>query len=254
MAGLMLRAVRNFKPGDFIRVGDHFGRVSERGLFHIEIQTEDRDLTTLPNLYLVTNPVKVIRASGTLITAEVSLGYDISRTKIEALLIEAAQEAELHDPFVHLINLGDFSVTYRVAGLLAEVKQILSTRSRLRINMLEKLHRAGIEIVSPTFMNTRVVPPEKQFIPIEQTATVETTPAAAPEEVVFDKAEEAASLESLREQYEALGKELDLSKELLKKSPDEIEQTRIRSQMDDMEKRREHLALLIKHQEEKEIE
>ena len=38
-----------------------FGRVTERGLFHTEIQTEDRDLVTLPNLYLVTNPVKVVR-------------------------------------------------------------------------------------------------------------------------------------------------------------------------------------------------
>ncbi|MBU0984700.1 MAG: mechanosensitive ion channel family protein [candidate division Zixibacteria bacterium] len=54
MAGLMLRAVKNFRAGDFVRIGDHFGRVSERGLFHVEVQTEDRDLVTLPNLYLVT--------------------------------------------------------------------------------------------------------------------------------------------------------------------------------------------------------
>ena len=33
MAGLMQRVVRNFRPGDFIRVGDYFGRVSEQGLF-----------------------------------------------------------------------------------------------------------------------------------------------------------------------------------------------------------------------------
>ncbi len=81
MAGIMLRAVRSFKMGDFIQVGDHFGRVTERGLFHIEIQTEYRDLTTLPNLYLVNNPVKVIRSSGTIITAEVSLGYDVRTTR-----------------------------------------------------------------------------------------------------------------------------------------------------------------------------
>ena len=43
-AGMMLRAVQSFRSGDFIKVGDYFGRVSERGLFHIEIQTEDRDL------------------------------------------------------------------------------------------------------------------------------------------------------------------------------------------------------------------
>ena len=67
MAGLMLRAVRNFRLGDFLRVGEQFGRVTERGLFHTEIQTEDRDLATLQNLYLVTNPVKVVHASGTVV-------------------------------------------------------------------------------------------------------------------------------------------------------------------------------------------
>jgi small conductance mechanosensitive channel len=45
MAGLMLRAVRAFRPGDFLKTMDHFGRVTERGLLHTEIQTEDRDLT-----------------------------------------------------------------------------------------------------------------------------------------------------------------------------------------------------------------
>ena len=68
LAGLMLRAMRNFRMGDFIRVGDHFGRVSDRGLFHVEVQTEFRDLATLPNLYVVTNPVVTIRESGTFIT------------------------------------------------------------------------------------------------------------------------------------------------------------------------------------------
>ena len=35
MAGLMLNVVKSFSPGDFIRVGEQFGRVTERGLFHI---------------------------------------------------------------------------------------------------------------------------------------------------------------------------------------------------------------------------
>lgn len=51
MAGLMLRSLANFRAGDFLRVEGHFGRVTERGLLHTEIQTEDRDLVTLPNLY-----------------------------------------------------------------------------------------------------------------------------------------------------------------------------------------------------------
>jgi small-conductance mechanosensitive channel len=60
MAGLMLRSVDNIRMGDFIKVGTHLGRVTERGLFHIEIQTEDRDLCTLPNLYVATTPTEVV--------------------------------------------------------------------------------------------------------------------------------------------------------------------------------------------------
>ncbi|MCP4703874.1 MAG: mechanosensitive ion channel, partial [candidate division Zixibacteria bacterium] len=115
-AGMMLRAIRSFRSGDFIKVGNFFGRVSERGLFHIEIQTEDRDLITMPNLFIVTNPVRVTRSSGTIVSAEVSLGYDISHLTIEKLLLEAAKNTELDEPFVQIVSLGDFSVTYRIAG------------------------------------------------------------------------------------------------------------------------------------------
>ena len=159
MAGLMLRSVRSFQPGDFIRIADHFGRVTERGLFHTEIQTEDRDLTTLPNLFLVSQPVSVVRASGTIVSATVSLGYDVATATVEPLLVTAAKAASLEDPFVHVMDVGDHSITYRIAGFLKDVKRLLSVRSDLRRQMIETLHGAGIEIVSPTFMNQRQLPP-----------------------------------------------------------------------------------------------
>ncbi len=86
MAGLMLRIVRSFKPGDYIRVGDFLGRVTERGLFHTEIQNERSDLVTLPNLYVTSNAVTVIRPSGTFVSATLSLGYDIHHDEIEKTL------------------------------------------------------------------------------------------------------------------------------------------------------------------------
>ncbi|MEO6201684.1 MAG: mechanosensitive ion channel family protein, partial [Nitrospirales bacterium] len=96
-----------------------------------------------------------------------SLGYDISHKTIEKLLAEAALAANLTDPFVHIMELGDYSVTYRVSGFLVEVKQLLSARSNLRAKMLTTLHNAGIEIVSPVVMNQRrladglrVLPPQ----------------------------------------------------------------------------------------------
>lgn len=51
LAGFMLRTINNFRSGDFIEVESYFGRVSERGLFHTELQTIDRSLITLPNLF-----------------------------------------------------------------------------------------------------------------------------------------------------------------------------------------------------------
>ena len=209
----MLRAVRNFQSGDFIRADEHFGRVSERGLFHTEIQTENRDLTTLPNLYLVTHPVTTIRSSGTLISANVSLGYDIPRTKIEELLLEAAAGAELSDPFVQILELGDFAVTYRVAGLLTDIRQTLSAQSRLKAKILDRLHGAGVEIVSPNFMNTRALPDEKLFIPKAATEAAAAKAAPLPEELVFDKADEAESIEALKSAHAELVDKLETAQE-----------------------------------------
>ena len=253
MAGLMLRAVKNFRLGDFMRIGDHFGRVSERGLFHIEIQTEDRDLTTLPNMYLVTNPVKVIRSSGTLVTAEVSLGYDVPRADVETALLTAATDAKLEEPFVHVISLGDFSITYRVAGLLTEVKSLLSTRSKLRANMVDSLHGAGIEIVSPTFMNQRVLKPEKVFIP-DAVAVVPPDDQSKdlPETVVFDKADEAESLEKLQGRHVELLKELEELKKSLSDAIIESERNRIQTKIETSEARLNRLAELIALQEKSE--
>ena len=194
LAGVLLRSVRSFRTGDFIYIREHFGRVSGRGLFHIEIQTEDRDLVTLPNLFVTNNPVKVTRESGTIISSEVSLGYDIPRTQVESLLQKAATEAGLDDPFVHIMRLGDFSILYRVNGMLTDIKQLLSTRSRLNGAILDIFHGVGIEIVSPNFMNTRDVG-DQTFAARPLFKDVKHGDVQEPEEIIFDKAEKAATLE-----------------------------------------------------------
>ncbi|MBN2292524.1 MAG: mechanosensitive ion channel [Pirellulales bacterium] len=215
MAGFMLRAVKSFRPGDFIQVGEQFGRVTERGLFHIEIQTEDRDLTTLPNLYLISNPVKVVRYSGTVVSATVSLGYDVPHNQVMSLLSDAAKEANLQDPFVQITELGDFSVTYRAAGFLTEVKQLFTVRSNLRAKIISTLHGAGVEIVSPNFMNQRVLREEERVLPHDAPEQPVQDSGPVPEELIFDKADRAEELEHLRmEQSETEAKIGELEEQL----------------------------------------
>lgn len=207
MAGLMLRAVRSFRPGDFLLVEGQFGRVTEVGFLHTEIQTENSELTTLPNLFLVINPVTVTRHDGTFVHADVSLGYDVPHWKVDELLRKAVSEAGMRDAFVQVRELGNFAVTYRVAGFLENVKQLLSARSRLRACMLDVLHSANVEIVSPTFMNQRQLSAELRFVPRGRARAPETT-GSSPEAVIFDKAEEAETRARLEQELTDLEERL----------------------------------------------
>jgi len=255
MAGLMLRAVRNFRLGDFIGVQEHFGRVSERGLFHTEIQTEERNLVTLPNLYLVTNPVTTVRSSGTIVAATVSLGYDVPRARIEERLLEAARNANLEDPFVTTQELGDFSVTYRIAGLLTEVKSLISARSRLRGAMLDSLHGGGIEIVSPIFQNQRKLEPEQVFIPKvapKKAARVEEE-APVPEEILFDKAEQAEAEEAIERTIGSVSDEIKEVDAALKSAAEEEKPALERKRLQ-LEQERERLSATLEKEKEENSE
>ena len=152
-----------------------------------------------------------------------------------------------------MVNLGDFSVTYRVAGMTVEVKKILSTRSQLRKNMLDNLHDAGVEIVSPTFMNTRALSEARQFIPqIVGDRTDKNDKTSAPEKIVFEKADAAESLENLRRRMEDAAKEIDALKKQAGEEKDSAAKAKLEEQIEFLNLRRERLAEIIKAREENE--
>ncbi len=211
MSGIMVRLIKPFYVGDYIRSGEIFGRVTDKTILYTRIQSEDRDLITVPNLKLMSNPLITIRSSGTIISTDVSLGYDVCRQDIETALLEAADQAGLEDPFVHVLELGDFSVTYKVGGLLKETKALLTDRSNFKKAVLDSLHKMDIEIVSPTFMNQRVMKNGKRFIPPlrenrqdeeEYRPDKDYIPEVSTEEIIFDKAIEAEMLEKARNTLE----------------------------------------------------
>jgi len=256
LAGFMLRGMQSFRLGDFLRVENQFGRVTERGLFHTEIQTEERDLTTLPNLFLVSHPITVIRSSGTIVSATVSLGYDISHQIIDTLLVEAALAAKLTDPFVHILELGDYSVTYRVSGFLSEVKQLLSARSKLRAKMLTTLHNAGVEIVSPMVMNQRQLEGGIRVLPTQSTGLPQSEDLDVgnnPESLIFDKADAMAQKEGLKAQRDAIREEIS-GLEAQMKSKGETIRPWIEGRITHIRQEEERLSLMIQKAEEEKIE
>ncbi|AXT38094.1 mechanosensitive ion channel family protein [Alteromonas sp. BL110] len=197
MAGIVLRVNRPFRVGDFIKVEGYSGRVTEMGLLDVEIQTESRELIAFANTLMVNSPVSVTRASGAIVSVDISLGYDIHHSVIEKHLLAAAENAKLTEPFVQVMGLGDFSVSYRISGLLTEVKSLLSARSRLHKAVLDALHDSNIEIVSPSFMNQR--PQTDGLKMIAKSPRQITKEEASPEDVIFDKAEQAEQKEKSKE-------------------------------------------------------
>ncbi|NPE29562.1 mechanosensitive ion channel family protein [Methanococcoides sp. SA1] len=213
MSGMMLNLIKPFKTGDYIRIGEEFGKVSNITILHTQIQSIDRDLINIPNLKLVSNPLVTISTSGTIISATVSLGYDIPWKHVEKDLIRAAERTELESPFVHVTELNDHAITYKVGGLLRDISGLITKRSDLKKAVIDALHEDAIEIVSPTFMNQRVYEKDAVFIPpCTACDKKENVPAPSDEyvtemsteDIIFDKAIGAELIKKIDMTFERL--------------------------------------------------
>jgi small-conductance mechanosensitive channel len=234
MAGIMLRLINPFRVGDFIKTDGTFGRVTEIYFLHTQVQSIDRDLITIPNLTLVSKPLKTIRSSGTIITTGVSLGYNIPRKDIEKSLLQAAETTGLENPFVHVEKLGDFSISYKVGGLLKDIDRIITARSDFKKNVIDKLHNSDIEIVSPTYMNQRVFSEDYVCMPPkEDTGKIpkEKEPEIHTEDIIFDKAIMAQMLDRIYTITDKLPARRKDMEDKIKEIPDEDKRAELKEQI-----------------------
>jgi len=240
IAGIMNNSMNRFKNGDLINIGELQGRVTRKGIFHTEIQLEDSNFITIPNLYIATNPVKLTRKTDSVISTSISLGYDVPRFKIEECLKQAAISTGLKNPYVYITELGDYSVVYKIHGFLEDSGKYFSTSSLLNGNVMDVLHKNGIEIVSPTFINQRQVD-KKEFIPKIKGVRPKEEEVVSPEDLIFDKAIKSEEIEEKREYLKEIDNQKDHLKEKLKEIKDEKEIERMKASI----KRLEELQIRI---------
>lgn len=247
IAGIMNNSMNRFRNGDLIKIGDFHGRVIKRSAFHTEIQLEDSNFITIPNLFIANNPVKLIRKTNSVISASVSLGYDISRDKIEKALKDAAISTGLSDPYVYITNLGDFSVTYKIHGFLDDSSKYFSTSSLLNARVMDKLHDEKIEIVSPAFMNQRRVD-DKEFVPKHVIEKPGFTDEKSPEDLVFDEAIKSEKIEIKKDYLKEIDKKQVALKDKLKDLKDDNEIEEVKSLMKRNAGLKERIESSIKEQ------
>ncbi len=223
MAGLVIRVVgRRLNIGDIVVLEGHAGRITELGLFAAQIQTRDRNLTWVPNQWIIDRPSTLIRPSGTIIWTRVSLSYGEDRAKIEPLLVEAAGAAGLENAFAYVHELGNHAVTYSVRGLVTDTTQLLHAQAQLRASVLDTLHGAGIEIVSPVHEMSRRLAEGAAIIPDREARRAGEAVQAQPDHIMFDRAEAEAErsqrTQEVRDRLAALEVEYKAASDLATKT------------------------------------
>ncbi len=175
VSGLILTYSHTLRVGEYVRIADVEGTVTEMGTFAIRIRTGLGEELTLPNAMIVgtvtKNYSRTVNGNGYIVDTVLTIGYDTPWRQVHAMMIEAAHRTEgiLPTPAPHVFQtaLSDFYVEYRL------VAQAHATQPRPRAQVLADLHahlqdvfnENGVQIMSPHYLGdpaeVKVVPPAK---------------------------------------------------------------------------------------------
>jgi len=186
-AGLILTYTRTLRPGEFVRIGEYEGTVTELGMFTTRIRTGLGEVLTLPNSMITgtvtKNYSRTVQGAGYVVDTVVTIGYDTPWRQVEAMLLEAARRTSgvLEDPPAQVFQtaLSDFYPEYRL------VAQAIPSQPRPRAVLLSMLHaniqdvfnEHGVQIMSPHYLGD---PQQEKWVPKDKWYTA---PAQPPQEL-----------------------------------------------------------------------
>ncbi len=185
-AGLILTYTRTLRPGEFVKIGEYEGTVTELGMFTTRIRTGLGEVLTLPNSMITgtvtKNYSRTVQGPGYVVDTVVTIGYDTPWRQVEAMLLEAAKRTSgiLEDPPAQVFQtaLSDFYPEYRL------VAQAIPSQPRPRAVLLSMLHaniqdvfnEYGVQIMSPHYLGD---PQSEKWVPREKWYTA---PAQEPKD------------------------------------------------------------------------
>jgi len=172
MSGFMITYSRALRVGDFVRVGEVEGTVTQLGVLSTKLTAVLGEEVTVPNAVVITQMMTnytlkatpstdVLRpAAGTvgsvLTPTSVTIGYDVPWRQVEALLLEAAaQTSGLRaepKPIVLQTSLEDFYVKYTLLVGLERPQSRAFTLNALHSHILDVFNEYGVQIMSPNYM------------------------------------------------------------------------------------------------------
>ena len=157
----ILGGTNEFKVGDRVQIGSSYGDVVEVGIFFTRIKTIKDEVISIPNLTVMSKEIQNFSAEKeVLLYTQVNLGYDVDKEQAKQLLIESARRTRgiskaTKPPFVLLKELGSYSITNEINAYTNEPNRMVEIKSELIDNILTDFKKAGIDLLSPTYLVLR---------------------------------------------------------------------------------------------------
>ncbi len=172
-SGLILTYSRVYRRGEYVRIADHEGTVTDLGVFATRLRTGLGEEVTLSNslvLGAVTkNYSRAVKGPGFVVDTTVTIGYDTPWRQVHAMLVEAAQRTPgvLADPTPQVFQtaLSDFYPEYRLVcqAIPSEPRPRAVVLSTLHANIQDVFNEQGVQIMSPHYLGDplqpKLVPP-----------------------------------------------------------------------------------------------
>ena len=183
IAGYAMTYRRAFRLGDWIRVGEVFGDVTEIRLQVTHVRSIRNEEVVIPNSSLLNSNVlnysALARSHGLILHTTVGIGYETPWRQVEAMLLLAAERtpglAREPAPFVLQKSLGDFCVVYEVNVYCDAPAEMMQLYTRLHQSILDVFNEYGVQIMTPNYESD---PEQPKLVPKEQWWSAPARPAA----------------------------------------------------------------------------
>ena len=161
-SGLILTYTRTLRVGEYVRIGDHEGTVTDLGIFTTRIRTGLGEVLSIPNSMITgtvtKNYSRAVVGEGYVVDVVVTIGYDTPWRQVEAMLIEAAKRTDgvlaNPPPQVFQTALTDFYPEYRLVAQArpSQPRPRAALMSALNANIQDVFNEYGVQIMSPHYM------------------------------------------------------------------------------------------------------
>lgn len=180
IAGFVVSYRRAFRIGDRVQVGEVIGDVIDIQMQSTRIRTIKNEEVIIPSSTILNSNIlnfsSYARATGLILHATVSIGYDAPWRQVHELLLMAAGRTAglLREPapFVLQKSLDDFYVTYELNAYTKEPERMARIYSEMNRNIQDCFNEYGVQIMSPHYRgdpaSAKVVPKDKWFEPPAQ--------------------------------------------------------------------------------------